>query len=110
MSVWADMQEAGVVTAVGHFSGGHDEGGVDEVTLTLEDGGVRVVGWGNGEGADKRIFDVIEGVVHGEYGSFAGDFYVNGTVTLDLASKKATVDKSEEIPQDVKSSYDIALH
>lgn len=109
MSVWADMQEAGAVTAVGHFSGGHDEGGVDEVTLTLEDGGVRVIGWGDGEGADKRIFDVIEGIVSGEYHGFAGDFYVDGTVTLDRASQKATMDKTEEVPQDVRTSYDVPL-
>lgn len=51
---------------------------------------------------DRELHDFLENVeniVYSRYYSFAGDFYVYGTATIDAVNKTATIDGQETVEQ-----------
>lgn len=86
------------------FSGGHDEGGAEWVVVELADGTEESVAssyWRGDEATDRQkaegeLYDLLEEPIRDEYGSFAGDFSVSGTVIYDLAADTITMAKSEQ--------------
>lgn len=129
-STMSALRSRGVAKVELEFSGGNDEGGVDNVTYFAADGtkidgiptsqayvreefdpttrrfvkkGYEVydqslaedgsLKWGSRPATEDevkwgKVRTVLEGPVEDRYGSFAGEFYVNGTVTWDVATGK----------------------
>ena len=100
------------------YSGGHDEGGVDQIDLFDADGkkirsmeeyyGGTMVwdeatkGWKPAEAPtdEQRLSQALCVPVYDKYCSFAGDFYVNGTITWDVENRRVRNHGTEEISQD----------
>lgn len=95
--LFAAMQAQGYSKVVAHFSGGHDEGGVDSVTAYRGD---EEIDLGEAYNSSDSIVKYLVDAVGGRYGGFAGDFYVDGNVTADLLARTVEMSGSEEIPQD----------
>lgn len=96
--VFADMRQRGFVKVVAEFSGGNDEGGVERTTAYtsyVDTEGVDLGGWDT----EDPVAQFLAEIVDGKYGSFAGDFYVNGNVTADLESQTIEMTGSEDVPQ-----------
>ena len=119
----------GMVKAVVSFSGGNDEGGVDQIVMyatldpdaegvelpCFEPGGYTY----NGETGkwdvpvnptvtpDQKLAEILETPVDETYGSFAGDFQVDGIVTWNVAEQSVTMvfDESVESYQSHTESF-----
>lgn len=107
VDAFAFMREKGAVLAKAHFSGGNDEGGIDGITL-LDANGVELpyeYSWDDSDEQDALARDA-DGIVTGEYGSFAGEFSVHGTVTYDLNAGTVKMSKEEQSGYD-HSEYDL---
>jgi hypothetical protein len=140
--VFAELKRLGAAKAVVEFSGGNDEGGVDDIALLDADGkqidvelsdhvheerdytksgpangyrGHPTGRWIKGYGTDvieatpeeKRLAQLSSALVapvDEEYGSFAGDFSVQGTVTWDAVAQTAKMGKSEQVWQDYEEN------
>lgn len=119
------LDSMGIVVVEVEFSGGNDEGGVDNITFLTENGlyngplpqnpPVRqeystkqyVVGWGReqrpaspDEVRDAEFWSAIEDPIYKEWGSFAGEFSVHGTLTFNVPGRAAI------LKQDVQRDYD----
>jgi len=112
--MWAELRRRNVAEVVVNFSGGGDEGGVDEITLFNAEGkeiGKLEEDYGgstydpvknnwvaiNPPNPDTALVEALVAPVYERYHTFAGDFYVNGTVDYDVAKEKATMNKSERV-------------
>lgn len=116
--VFAELEARGVAKAVAVFSGGNDEGGVDQITLFNEDDieiGSLEPYYGRGQvydsatGSWKPIEDpdktgdndlamALGGPSDDRWGSYAGEFYVSGEVIWTVADRKVKMDYDEEVP------------
>lgn len=117
-AVWEAMRKKGVSKIVAYFSGGNDEGGVNNYVMFDADGKefeapddikkdshytrglypfTQVEFFGHDEYWPKEgsLAHIIERPVDMEYGSFAGEFSVSGACTWDLKTKKVTMDGEE---------------
>jgi hypothetical protein len=111
--VFERLRELGAVAAVLPFHGGYDEGFIEGITLQGTEGNAIAVihedYYGNAEepfeGA-HRLAEALSQPVYDEYGSFAGQFEVEGRVIWDVS--KATVSmegsEAEESPEDEEGS------
>jgi len=88
---WSDG--ASILTVVIDFSGGGDEGGVDCVRVTYDDGRTTVIEdlYQTDMGRMLPLADLPCWL----YGSFAGEYWVDATITLDIPSRKVTVEGME---------------
>lgn len=84
-----------VVKAIFWFSGSNDEGGIDQAKAYNALDEEMEVNLGNYENLTP-LFEDAESVLDSEYGGFAGDFSVTGTITYSLRSRKVTMRKSEQ--------------
>jgi hypothetical protein len=111
--VLAQLRNQGIARIEATFSGGNDEGGIDSVTFfdaegnevaappqpsvyRAYQGGTSALyagGWGDDrrlataeEVAQDLVWKVIEHPVYDRYYTFAGEFYVDGTLTWDVAA------------------------
>lgn len=121
--VWDAMQAKGVSKIVAYFSGGNDEGGVNNYDMLDAKGKTikipeenkkdpnyvrdtypftREEFFGHDEYWPKQgsIAHIVEQPIDMEYGSFAGDFSVSGACVWDLATKKVTMSG------EIRSDYD----
>lgn len=113
-AMWAELRRRGVAKVTVEFSGGGDEGGVDNITLlnaeggeigTLQEdyGGSRwnpvTKDWEpvNPPNPDTALVESLVAPVYERYHTFAGDFYVSGTVDYDVQNEKALTNKSERV-------------
>lgn len=90
------LAERGAKAATVSFSGGNDEGGVDDVILVFADDSTERVtstyeGWGDRkveltpeQQADNALVEALSAPVYEKYYSFAGEFYVSGAVEYDV--------------------------
>jgi len=112
-NVMAQLRGRGIARIEASFSGGNDEGGIDSITFYDADGNeveappqpsvYRVYqggesalyagGWGQDrrpataeEIAQNLVYKVIEAPVYDRYYTFAGEFYVDGTLTWDVTA------------------------
>lgn len=121
--LFAELRKRGVAKVSVEFSGGGDEGGVDNITLynaegaeigTLEEdyGGDQWNGkeWVpvNPPNPNTELVNTLCAPVYEKYGSFAGEFYVNGTVDYDVEAgtvkmpHRETVERWEEYDEEVE--------
>ena len=75
------------------FSGGNDEGGVDDIIADGEYFNRGEVGSENWE-LTKALCEPV----YDKYCSFAGEFYVDGKVIYDVEKETITMTGSEEVP------------
>jgi hypothetical protein len=107
------LMDRGVAKVEVHFSGGGDEGGVDNITL-YDDKGKSL---GNLEESydgytynpttkqyeqkalteDQQIAKILGKPVYDKYHTFAGEFYVNGTVTWDVFKGTSKMNGNESV-------------
>lgn len=99
--VFTTLENLGVGVARVEYSGGHDEGGVDNILLlSAEDPNQKVIVniWDK-NGRDPRITDqlvnALGGPVYDRYRTFAGEFSVHGEVIWDVESRTITFDGME---------------
>lgn len=120
--LFAVLRKMNVVQAIVEFSGGNDEGGVDYITLYHQNGTetelptwVETQVWnpttGNYENIEltdeKKLIVALGESVYDRYGSFAGEFSVNGTITYDVSNEKISLKKSESYTEWRDSEEDL---
>jgi hypothetical protein len=112
------LKKKGAVKAVLTFAGGHDEGQVEEIVLTLESGEeVQLDTWYCGgygmeknaagtyeyvplskpENEDEELADLLEGPINQRYGSWGGEPSTEGRLTWDVATGEAKLEVSREV-------------
>jgi hypothetical protein len=112
--MFAELRRRGVAKVVVEFSGGGDEGGVNDITLYNADGGEigkleedyggstynsKTGQWEpiNPPNPDTKLVEALVAPVYDRYGSFAGEFYVSGTVEYDVANEKVKMPYRESV-------------
>jgi hypothetical protein len=122
-NVFAEILTRGAVKAVVYFSGGHDEGGCDSIVLVDADD-KKVIeldpypeyaknpSCGCYQCSDSKDWNVkhavldqrltafvigLKGPVDDQYGTFAGEFYVTGTVVWDATEKTCRMSGDERV-------------
>ncbi len=106
-----ELARRGFVRAAVEFSGGNDEGGVEEITLFRENGQTEDIDPYYGEGYryvngrfesirtelddDEKLAQQLGTPVYDAYGSFAGEFSVYGKVIFDVANRTVKMEKEE---------------
>ena len=105
--VFALLKARNAIKAVLSYNGGNDEGGVDDITLTLEavdENGKNIevdypTQWNGGE----FLAELLEGPVDSKYGSWAGEFSAYGTLTWDVLAGTVVMDDYEQSGYDYSS-------
>jgi hypothetical protein len=133
MDVYEAVRALGAARVEASFSGGNDEGGYDGVSFFGADGARLELGdfnpwrevshkgrdeWDQTAGRYVKVppkpetertlvADTLEKVLDDRYGSFAGEFYVRGTVTIDAAARKTVLQGETETPssEDFEESW-----
>jgi hypothetical protein len=113
--VFEALKKRGYTKAAVHFSGGNDEGGVDEVRLhpskmdvdgdhfrevrcpTEYDEATRTWKPTRPPTEDELLSEALGKSVYAKYGSFAGEFYVSDTVVWDAEARKVYMEGQEEV-------------
>ena len=124
-SVFAALSKRGAVRVEVDYSGGNDEGGVNGITLFDANGeniGHMDEYYGETQQWDEatkkyipsppptdeqRLSQALCAPVYDKYYSFAGDFYVNGILTWDVANKKINMRGTEEVSHDEDFDEDL---
>lgn len=108
--VFEALRRLGVERAEIEFSGGNDEGGVSEVRFCRSGEEAEEVAphgdydhekgrWVRRDGYPQALIDGLAEPVYRQYGTFAGDYYVEGTITWEVGEETVTQTGSEEIPR-----------
>ena len=117
------MLKLGASECHANFSGGNDEGGYEDVTFVATGEDAIIEGpladfdiykdvsyngqtYKNGQWVNipqptrdpdlTAIADHLCGVLEGQYGSFAGEFYVHGTVIVDARARTTRMEGDEQ--------------
>jgi len=106
------LEERKITSVVVCYTGGNDEGGVDEIILNHEDGSeskmeewydspqynttTKKYEYNNTPTKDEQLSEFLCSPVYDSYGSFAGDFYVNGEIHWDVKTRKGTMSSDFE--------------
>jgi len=112
--IWAELEKRKVAKVQVDYSGGNDEGGVNDITLFDKDG--KVMGrleeeyiaeeynpktnkWERTKepSADSKLAEGLGAPVYAKYYTFAGEFYVNGQVIYDVANRKIDMSGQREV-------------
>lgn len=101
-AVFSKLEEIGAAKVVVCFSGGHDSGGADFVRITLGDGSSKdIYEWTREEGeqteAETELAKILSEPVYEQYGSFCGEFSVQGEIIYDLADRTVVMEGSESV-------------
>lgn len=124
-SVFAALKSKGVAKVEVHYSGGNDEGGVNQIELFDADG--KNIGhmdeyyggtqqWDEATqkwipaaapNDDQRLSEALCAPVYDKYYSFAGDFYVDGIVRWDVATEKVKMSGTEQVSHDEDFDEDL---
>ena len=113
------LTKRGVSKATVYFSGGNDEGSIDSIEYVMLDGSEppKIVGaaisyiynadskkweedWSkvpDEQRDDTELINALEAIVDDRYGTFAGDFYVNGEVVYDVAAGTVHMNGAESV-------------
>jgi hypothetical protein len=115
------LKKKGAVKAVLAFAGGHDEGQVEKIVLTLESGEETEFdtwycgGYGMEKDAagtyqyvptntpaneDEELADLLEGPINERYGSWGGAPSTEGILTWDVAEGTVKLEVSQETWED----------
>lgn len=107
-----ELRKRGASKALVSFSGGNDEGGVDNITLSLKlangtETEQELEVWGSKGTDDEKLVSELSAAVYDRYYSFAGEFYVNGDVVVDVEEGTVTMSTSEEVPTWENNTYEL---
>ena len=96
---FAALRQRGVAKAVVSFSGGNDEGGVNDITLLDASGetlqhDLPTYTYGK-EGEDVALSEALGEPVYDQYGSFSGEFDVDGEVIWGVETREVRMSKEE---------------
>jgi hypothetical protein len=101
------------------FSGGNDEGGIDDITVVRDDGAryklEEHAEWRYEQQADgtwervtvertpeqiqeSELFEILGLPVYERYSTFAGDFHVDGVVTWNVVENTVNMSGHEDVP------------
>ncbi|RDJ34924.1 MAG: hypothetical protein DWQ19_08805 [Crenarchaeota archaeon] len=100
-----ELVRRGMAEAKVEFSGGGDEGGVDNVILTDDKGNHHEISPYQCDSKDEEFIEALSEPIDNEYGSFAGEFQVSGCVIWNVADKKVRMQKAET--EWVDSEYEV---
>jgi len=123
--VFDALKSKGVHKVEVHYSGGNDEGGVNQIEL-FDANGENIAHMDEYYGAtqqwdeatkkyvpsapptyDQRLSEALCAPVYDKYYSFAGDFYVNGILTWDVPNCKVNMRGTEEVSHDEDFNEDL---
>ena len=112
------LRKKGAVEAILEFEGGHDEGSVQSIALTLksgevvglptwycggyrigdkqEDGSYEYIPLSTPANEDEELADLLEGPINNTFGAWGGQPSTNGTLIWDVKSKKAKLAFTQE--------------
>ena len=97
------MRACAITKAVVGFSGGNDEGGPDEISVyrqgANEPSDLPLSYGVKDKTREQELADLLVRPVYAEYGSFAGEFYVDGQVVWDLEAKTVKMTGDEQVSQ-----------
>jgi len=123
--VFATLKGMNVAKVEVFYSGGNDEGGVNQIDLFDADGkkirsmeeyyggnsvwDEAIKGWKQAEAPtdEQRLSQALCIPVYDKYGSFAGDFYVDGTITWDVENRKVRDHGTEQVSHDESFDDDL---
>jgi hypothetical protein len=124
-AVFAILKDKGVAKVEVQYSGGGDEGGVNEIYL-YDNAGKQVASMEEYYGAssvwdeatktykpadppndEQKLSMALCSPVYDKYGGFAGEFYVSGTVTWDVTTGKINDHGVEEVRHDEDFDEDL---
>ena len=116
------LKKKDAIKAVLDFQGGHDEGSVEKITLTLSSGedvelepwycGGSRIGEKQADGSyeyipmsepaneDEELADLLEGPVNAEFGSWGSVPSTYGARTWDVFTGKATLSYTQDVERD----------
>lgn len=117
------LRALGAAKATVEFSGGGDEGGVDSITLHDGEGnelpikleenysgsrwdGTKYVSV-EPDTENNQLAGALSAPVNERYGTFAGEFYVSGTVDYDVVAGTVKMNKSERVESYEDSAEDL---
>ena len=123
--VFAALKSKGVSKVLVHYSGGNDEGGVNQIELFDANG--ENIGemqeyyggssiwdeatntWKPAEAPndEQRLSEALCAPVYNKYGGFAGEYYVDGIVTWDVVNKKINDHGNEQVSHDESFDEDL---
>jgi hypothetical protein len=123
--VFAALKSKGIAKVLVHYSGGNDEGGVNQIELFDANGenigemqeyygGTSV--WDEATNTykpapppsdDQRLAEALGAPVYNKYGGFAGEYYVDGIVTWDVVNKKINDHGNEQVSHDETFDEDL---
>jgi hypothetical protein len=120
-AVLTELAKRGITRVEVEYSGGNDEGGVDDITFYKGEDVVEVPeprrangfvhdpktgkwvqetkGFTPEELKEGEFFEGLEAPVYAKYYSFAGEFYANGKVIWDVGAGTCKMQGYEEEPQ-----------
>lgn len=83
------LEAAGAVAVTVEFAGGNDEGFAEDPITVDELGRARAL-----HPRTDELARALQAPVYDEFGGFGGEFYVSGTLTWDVPSRRVTMDQS----------------
>jgi hypothetical protein len=115
-----ELEAIGILRLKIAFSGGNDEGGVDDYTIDATVPNMAVPSLERvypdlydpttrkyserelspAERATNELLDLLEGPIDDRYGSFAGDFHVSGVLHYDVPNRKVWIGGDEAQPRE----------
>jgi hypothetical protein len=117
------LEKKGAIRAELPFEGGHDEGSVETILLTLKSGEVVEMdtwycgGYGLKDGQwvplstpqtlDEELADLLEGPINAEFGGWGSVPSTRGTLVWDVFTRKAKLSYSQE--EYVEHDYEVEL-
>lgn len=93
--VFEELKKLGAVQAVIAFSGGNDSGGADSITLLNVDGNDIEHSLEDDDGLGEALCQPI----YDKYHSFAGEFFVDGTLTWTVEGSKLEMSGHETVEE-----------
>lgn len=118
--IFTALSQGGYSGAIIHFSGGNDEGGVDQIELLKGEERIELnyqegtynrethaIEYSPEDRPKAELWETLSQPIEDEYGSFAGEFYVSGTITVDVASRTMKMNKNERVESYEESSYEL---
>lgn len=110
--VFSILAEQGVKSVIVRYSGGNDSGGVECITLHYTDGSQKSLkeywqqteyvigkGWkpiGPEPKPEEALSKALAAPVYARWGSFAGEFYVDGTILWDTVARTVTFEEQQQ--------------
>jgi hypothetical protein len=90
------LNRKGIDKVTVKFSGGHDSGGTDGITVDLFG---EEVEWSQKEldTIKEGLYDALEAPVWDRYGTFCGEYHVDGEVIWDVKAKKVFLKGYQEV-------------